>query len=287
MGWRQAPRGCSSICWWAVLANALGQVKITDVRTWIAEAVAQIQAFVREELRRQLTQLVLDEMEADLQGVISHVNQYASLLPENQALNRAILESVNNTTATAIPRVSKFDQASPIIAGFMAYRLIARNGLFLVDKDPGHIRGMRPDMDAYVKIMQGIVERILPSLEVTARLKFLGCGALPPGEGTKNQAACRYAIDGVVVEEYTNPPKYTNKMIEAEFSALLQSQRDLFVAQINSYLGNATSAFDAMCKKIGGTYPVVGIPGALTKTLPLAARTARFIITPGVLISPR
>lgn len=269
-----------------ILAHALGAATITDVRTWIVAAVAQIQAFVSEELRKQLSQLVLDEMAADLQGVVSHINQYAALLPENQVKNRAILESVNNTTAAAIPRTSKYDQASPIIAGLMAYRLIARNGLYQLDKDPGHIRGMRADMDEYVRVMKGIRERILPPLAPAARLKGLGCRGLPPGEGTKNQAECRYTIDGAPISTITNPPKYTQKMFEAELAATLQRQRDVFAAQLESYLGEATSAYDAMCRTVGDTYPISGTPGAIEKAL--AGNAMQGIISaPGAFIQTK
>lgn len=269
-----------------ILAHALGAATITDVRTWIIAAVAQIQAFVSEELRKQLSQLVLDEMGADLQGVVSHINQYAALLPDNQAKNRAILESVNNTTASAIPRASKYDQASPIIAGLMAYRLIARNGLYQLDKDPGHIRGMRADMDEYVRVMKAIGERTLPLLAPAARLKPMGCRGLPPGEGTKNQAECRWTIDGAPISTITNPPKYTQKMFEAELMATLQRQHEVFAAQITSYLGEATSAYDAMCRTVGDSYPIVGIAGALEKALGGPAQQG-IITAPGAFIQTK
>lgn len=253
------------------MANALGSAKIVDVRTWIMEAVAQIQAFVHEELRKQLSKLVIDQMEAELQACISHANQYAALSRVNQAKNRALLEHINNTTASAIPRVRQFDQATPVLAGLMAYRLIARNGLYELDKDPGHITGMRSDMDAYILAMDEISKRVLPKLAVSARLVFDGCRSLPRSEGSKNQAACRYIIDGKTEEPYTNPPRYTNAMIRAEYEKMLQTQYDLFAAQTTSYKSYAENAFNKMCKKVGQSYAVGSAPKTIAKAISLNA----------------
>lgn len=268
-----------------LLSSALGAATITDIRGWIAAAVAEIEAFVSEELRRQLTQLVLDEMRADLQGVIQLMNQYASLEPSSRVANRTLLEDVNTITATRIPRVSKYDQALPILATFMAYRLIGRMELFVLDKDPGHVRSMRAEIDAFVVRVKEIRATVGPKLEVSARLKSLGCKPLPRSEGTRSQAGCEYEIDGQRLLDYTDPPRRTSNMIDAEVRGSLQKQHDTFVADANGYLSLCTTCYDAMCRKIGDTYPIEGGTAGLSATRN-RLQLSRITAAPSALVMP-
>src|ERR1700730_12836130 len=76
-----------------VMSKALGDPAITDVRAWIQNAVAEIEAFVSAELKRQLDEKIMEQMRTNLQGVVTDIYQYASLDPVNREKNRYLLET--------------------------------------------------------------------------------------------------------------------------------------------------------------------------------------------------
>ena len=59
--------------------------------SWIQNAVAELKAFVSEELRRQLDERVIEQLQADLQGVIINLHQYASLRSSSRQRNKYLI----------------------------------------------------------------------------------------------------------------------------------------------------------------------------------------------------
>src|SRR5229473_63312 len=62
-----------------LMSHALGDPTITDVRAWIQNAVAEIEAFVSAELKRQLDEKTLQQMRAGLEGINTDLYHYAKL----------------------------------------------------------------------------------------------------------------------------------------------------------------------------------------------------------------
>src|SRR5215469_14686348 len=70
-----------------IMSRALGDPVLSDVRSWIAAAVAEIKAFIQA----ALTQVVINDMQAELDAVNTAIYEYASLKPQNQKENRFLL----------------------------------------------------------------------------------------------------------------------------------------------------------------------------------------------------
>ncbi|WP_128931939.1 hypothetical protein [Bradyrhizobium zhanjiangense] len=51
-----------------LLASALGDPVISDVQSWLKNAIAELEAFVSAELRRQLDERVIEQMSRGLAG---------------------------------------------------------------------------------------------------------------------------------------------------------------------------------------------------------------------------
>ena len=152
------------------MASALGGARISDLKTWIAEAVAELEAFVSAELRRQLTELILNQMRADLEGVIQNVAEYSRLRTVDRTSNRFLLESCDTKTASLVPLSLNYDQALFISFSAMAYRFFALFGLYELDRDRGHIDFARSSVDDFINKTSAARDRIEKALNPGARL---------------------------------------------------------------------------------------------------------------------
>jgi hypothetical protein len=130
------------------------------VRAWIQNAVAEIEAFVSAELRRQLDEKVLEQMRANVQGITTDIYQYASLEVSNRNRNRYLLETCDTASASLVPLSLNYDQALFITTTAMAYRLFTLYALYELDRDPGHIRSARPMVDDFVTRTSSIRDRV-------------------------------------------------------------------------------------------------------------------------------
>jgi hypothetical protein len=242
-----------------LMSHALGDPTITDVRAWIQNAVAEIEAFVSAELRRQLDERVLEQMRADLEGINTNLYHYASLESPNQT-NRYLLEICDTTTARLMPLSLNYDQALFVTTTAMAYRLFTLCGLYELDKDTGHIESARPMMDEFVTRTSAIRDKIgaLMSPENHFRINCTIVG--------EKDYTCTGIRDGVpITPPYHAPPLINGRdsfdvMREAIKKSMapltdpIQKQHDEFLKSANSSIRLAIECYNKMCEKIGGAY---------------------------------
>jgi hypothetical protein len=248
-----------------LMASALGGARISDVQTWIAEAVAELEAFVSAELRRQLTELILNQMRADLDGIIQNLTEYSRLRKRDQATNRFLLESSDTKTASLVPLSLDYDQALFISFSAVAYRFFALFGLYERDRDPGHITFARPSVDNFINKAMAARDRIEKALNPGTRLvKHLqfypgdpDYPATEPGPSTDNYIT----LDGKVVW-HDNTQDLDNRQVNAAYAKLyppLEQQCKAFIGNTNANIKLTASCYSDMCVKIGGApYPVPG-----------------------------
>jgi hypothetical protein len=272
-----------------LMSHALGDPTITDVRAWIQNAVAEIEAFVSAELRHQLDEKVLEQMRANLQGITTNIYQYASLDPHHRERNRYLLETCDTTTATLVPLSINYDQALFVTTTAMAYRLFTLYALYELDKDPGHIRSARSMMDDFVVRTSGIRDRVGFQMSPANHFK-INCSIRGETDFT-----CIGLRDGApITPPYRAPPKINGRdsfevmreSIKERMAPLtepMQKRHDEFLKAANSSIRLSIDCYDKMCRKIGETYspptnaaPLLNIEQAIVPAL---------LIMPGAIVA--
>jgi uncharacterized membrane protein YgcG len=263
-----------------LMQSALGGAVLGDVKTWIEEAVAELEAFVSAELRKQLTDMVVNQMQADLEGIVQNITEYASLKPQNQLANKFLLEYCDTKTAELVPLSLDYDQAISVTTAAMAYRLFALYGLYELDHDQGHISSAKLMMNDFVTKTLAIRDRIAAAMAPETRLViridpgFSGGGGGGGGGGDEGGeggggggpgAPIWYGnilLDGKPVwrpqTEYTSEQDAMNaaKAVWTNLAVPVRQQQQDFLSQVNSAVKYAAICYNDMCKKIGSGYPI-------------------------------
>jgi hypothetical protein len=271
------------------MASALGDPRISDVRAWIQNAVAELEAFVSAELKRQLDEKTMEQMRAELQGITTDIYQYASLEPANRERNKYLLETCDTQSASLVPLSLNYDQALFVTTTAMAYRLFTLFALYELDKDKGHIVSARPMMDEFVKQASIIRDRVGKQMSPTTHFT-INCTIVGESKYT-----CIGLRDGApVTPPYTAPPKINGRdsfdvmteAIKARLAPLtnpMQKQTDDFLKSANTSIKLATDCYDRMCRRVGDSYsPPAGAPPFLNIA---QATVPRFVIMPGAVVT--
>lgn len=275
-----------------LLAAALGDPTISDVRTWIQSAVAELEIFVSVELKRQLDGKSMEEMRADLQGVITNLHEYASLKPENREANRFLIENSNTATARLVPLSLNYDQAFFVTTAAVAYRLFALYALYQLDGDSGHITSARPLMDDFVKHAIVVRDRIFIAMSPETHFR-INCGVI--GE---DKFYCSATRDGqLIVPLMTAPPQICRRgvcrdsdevmreTIERKLAPLtqpMQAQAEQFQLLANSSIKLAIDAYTAMSGQVGQEYSPPVEAASLAKSD--LASFPEMVVMPGAIV---
>lgn len=248
-----------------IMANALGDAQISDVRTWIREAVAELEAFVSVELKRQLDAKVIEYMQDCLQGIKDNLYNYSSITDNNgQKERKYYLIYCDTTTAQLVHTALHYDQAIFIATATMAYRFFTLYALYNLDSEPGPITNdnTRTGVNEFITQVGAMRDRIAVQMSPDRRLSLQLIG--PPSFGFGNY---RVAIDGILVGGIF---RYRNNGSDAdnarwfpvaharllEIRANLQKQKDEFLNTANSAIRLIINTYDLMCKEVGSTYSV-------------------------------
>jgi hypothetical protein len=252
-----------------LMASAMGDATITDVRTWIREAVAELEAFVSAELRRQLTEMVMNQMVADLEGIIKNLNEYAALEPDNDDRNRFLLEGADLKTGSLVSLALDYDQALFTALTAMAYRLATLFALFKIDGDHGHITTAKSEVDDFVQKVSVIRDRVNKSLSPETRLTI----QYSVRPGTWNNPIIRFRglvfLDGrqassTEESQLLSDVEQKANQIRANLAVAVIKQQTEFHDKVNSGIKLTATCYNDMCHKIGGSYP---IPAAVSELL--------------------
>jgi hypothetical protein len=276
-----------------LMAAALGDPTISDVRIWIQSAVAELEAFVSAELRRQLEANAMREMKADLQGVITNVHQYASLSPGNRERNRFLIEDSASATASLVPLSLDYDQAFFVTTTAVAYRLFTLYAMFELDSDAGHIKSGRPLMDDFVTHAIVIRDRIAIAMSPDSHFR-INCGII--GE---DKSYCSATRDGQLIVPVMTAPlqicrqgvcrdadEVMRELIARRLAPLtqpMQAQADEFQRLANSSIKLAITAYTTMCAKVGVAYsPPIDIGSLERLVLPTFPE---IVVMPGAIVA--
>ncbi|BBZ91326.1 hypothetical protein BRDID11004_75460 [Bradyrhizobium diazoefficiens] len=271
-----------------LLASALGDPVISDAQSWLKNAIAELEAFVSAELRRQLDERVMEQMRADLQGINTNLYQYSSLRASNRLRNKYLLETCDTTTASLVPLSLNYDQALFVTTTAMAYRLFTLYALYELDHDRGHIRSARPTMDDFVRRVSAIRDKVGHQMSPDAHFK-INCTIV--GETTYT---CIGVRDGAPITPlYRAPPTINGRdafevmreSIKRRIAPLtepMQKQADEFLKSANTSIQLAIDGYDKMCRRIGETY---SLPAGAPPLLKIGvAKIPAVVVMPGAIV---
>jgi hypothetical protein len=250
-------KGAISYVGGELMASALGGAKINDVKTWIAEAVAELEAFVSAEIRRQLTALVITKMQADLEGIVHNIHEYAGLTPDQQKTNRFLVEHCVLKTSSLIPLSQNYDQALFVSIVGMAYRLFALYGLYMLDQAAWHIISEESNVDNFISEAEGARDRIGDQLRPELRLKieYVEFSTVIIKDGK-----VAWKSHPTIVNDET-----TKRETQKEWDDLtlqLRQYRESFISAVDRAIEMTTECYGDMCRKVGSSYiPHFSDPG--------------------------
>jgi len=244
--------------------SALGGVQIIDARTWVREAVAEIKAYVAG----VISETVIDEMTASVDGIGENLKEYASLLPKNRAANAILVRDADLNTTKLIDICLKYDEAFTVSLAAMSYRLIARRALYRLDNDPGHILSLKSQVDNYFMSTISQFKKLQLRLAPGQRL-----GACCVNE-MNVRWGCRPAADRNVIDATANLMVVKSSK-DAALKIAAQAAHDLLFPSFNGIfqkfqsvslaaIGSNLQTYSTMCASVGATYaPPVPIPVAV------------------------
>lgn len=241
------------------LASILGDPSIGDIRSWIGNAVQELEGYFRAELQQQLDKTAVDAIEAGTQGVGANLHEYAMLAPGNQEQNRYLIEYCDTKTAELIFLAKLHEPALFISLTIMSYRLMTLMSLYLLDRDTGHILSHRAMMDDFVTRVVTYRNYAGSQLSSDVRVGGYACDTVGGEEGMPHSyARCLIRLDGKIVGTYLAPtvdqaqakagPRYDALVAE------VRAKQSEFLDKINSPLRTMVTAYDHMCRKAGQTY---------------------------------
>jgi hypothetical protein len=257
-----------------ILGSALGGVSISDVEAWIHAAVADLEAFVSAELRRQLDAKVMEQIRAEVSGMRTDMQQFASLDHRHRSGGKFLLERVDTQTAELIPLALNYQQALFIGFAAMAYRLYALTALFRLENDGGYILSAKTIVDDFIVKSNESYKAILNKLSPDVRIK-INCWEDPGASGYPNQPDipgsynCDDYLDGQyitgfstdrIAEEGTvraQAKNFADAKLKPDVVKLMQR----FDAVATTSFQKTIECYTAMCKLVHSTYkPPIEFP---------------------------
>ncbi len=243
-----------------LMGDILGDPKIGDIKTWIANAIRELEGYFRAELQRQLEQQVIDEITADAQGISTNLYEYALLSEKSRRSNRFLIEYTDLTTAHLIPLAMKHEPVTFITMSAMSYRLMSIYSLYLLDKDAGHILSNKPMMDDYVISIVSFRNYADKILSPDTRVGGYACDYIggKGEEGTGGYARCSIFLDDKIQGTYLgatfDAAEKKASIPYAALSAEIKRQQREFIDKINKPLLLTIEGYDLMCRKVGSKY---------------------------------
>jgi len=248
-----------------ILANALGEAKITDVRTWIVEAVTELESFIST----QISDLVQNQMISDLQEIVDSLGHYASLTPSDQQ-NTVYLSYVTDSDKASSRLITEsllYDRAISIALAAMAYRLLALQTLYKLNGDAGNITFLQSTTDSFLIAIVPMRDRIAGKMGPDARLK-MSCSEMTsqgPSRGqfrgpTHSYKNCDVSLDGKVINHYKSMDdggQRATSEANAQMAAMslkYQKDKDDFLQAVNGACSAIVNCVDKMFQQIGRHY---------------------------------
>jgi hypothetical protein len=271
-----------------LMASALGGATITDVRTWIREAVAELEGFISAKLDEK----TIEDMTADLDGVRKSLREYSALSKGKQRENRFLIENADISTGRLTSLALKYDQAFLILVTGMAYRFFALFALYKLDKDAGHITQAKDEVDDFLLKMNDMYGRLHAKLAPSLRIR-VDCYMDPGSPGQSGQTghmpdgfnACDVYLDGVSVNSFYSDyldgaeKIASQKFVESLIPVLKQAEQD-HEDKCMGFLRNLILCYDGMLKAVHAG------PYTAPITLPAPRPKPTTMMPPGIMLMP-
>jgi hypothetical protein len=257
----------------ALMSSALGGATITDVHTWIREAVVELEAFVAA----KLDQLVLQQLAGDMDQAKANIQEYASLKPRERSKNRYLIEFADTHARSLISISLNYRQSFFVSLAAMAYWSFARYALYADDHATAHIRTMKGDVDEFLIKASETFQYLLDRQSPDYRIKVVcdvdpglpGQDDVPPEPG---YYYCWVTLDGHDVGGDVQDP---NDEARAQRQAQAYADRQIrpavekdfqqFKANGKKSLKLIADTYDRMCRHVGGSYtPPPNLPFNIT-----------------------
>ncbi len=263
-------KGAISYAGGLALKSAIGGATITDVRTWIREAVVELEEFIAD----KLDQMVMQQMAADLDQTKENIGEYASLPSGKLRINRYLIQDADTHTSALVALSLNYKQAYSVSMAAMAYWCFARQALYLDDKAAGHITSMKDSIDDFMIRGSATYRFLLDQRSPDRRLR-VACeveGDLPPqGDipGEPGWWECWVELDGHEVggcdarddHDEARAARQSRACSDAKIRPAVQAQYDKFKSDALMPLQLIATCYARMCKEIGGQYtPPPGLP---------------------------
>lgn len=244
--------------------SAIGAAKITDVKSWIANAVADLENYITD----ATLQHDLENMRETLSNIQEILGEYASLSPASQhlAVNMNAVVDADNEAPGLVDTALLHPQAIFVATAALGYQLLIRSARYQYDQDAGHIDQLHDKFDGWLTQLCTTRDSISKSLDPASHVAIKCYEFTSPTTGTKS-AICSLWVDGIVREGSTCSVPVTTNYSAAETEAqwqvtegtfeisqsFLDAQNE-FLYEVNLSLASAIAAYTAMCKKVGVTY---------------------------------
>ena len=265
-------KGVLSFVGGKALQSALGDPKISDACIWTRQTIEEFKAFISEELRRQLDEYALDELETDLKSTLDNLHHYARLSLGSQAKNRSLIEAVSESTTRLVRRSLEFPAAYFVTTAAIACRFFALYSLYKLDDDPNHIRGSKGMVDDVVtglllsrkslsdemspeahfdivcetKVYTEYVDELRPSYK-----HFAFCFGTRDG----HRVTDRYSRELYISQEDVWPSLRQQVEIALEpLTTPMRQEAQEFMKTANTSLCEVIRCYDDLCKQIDESY---------------------------------
>mgnify|MGYP003381741482 CR=1 FL=1 len=271
-----------------LMGSALGGATIIDVRTWIREAVAELEGFIAAKLDEK----TIEEMTDDLGSVRKSLREYSALSKGNQPKNRFLIEDVDIATGRLTSTARRYDQAFLIFVAGIGYRFFSLFALYKLDRDAGHITHAKEEVDDFLVKLNDMYGRLHAKLDPSLRVR-VDCYEDPGSPGYPGEighrpdgfCACDVYLDGVCVNSFFSDYRdgaekvASQKFVESLMPVLKQQEQD-HEDKCMDFLRNIILCYDKMHKAVhAGSYkaPI---------TVPAPGPKARTAVSPGIVLMP-
>ncbi len=276
-----------------LMTSALGEATITDVRTWIAEAVVELEAF----FSAKIDQNTIEMLVSNVSGIQTNLHTYASLELKSRPANRYLIDTADVLTASSIDRLYNYPQAQEIWYTAIAYRYFEVWAHYLLDKDNGHIKAEKSFVDKFLtqalNSYNDTLKRLNPDnrIEISCAIQVVPphIGVFPP-DGGGSYSYCNVLLDGNVLDTFDddNDARPQANAFATTVRASIQPLYDNYRNKGSQLLQSTAACYQLMCKNAGvGNYnPPVNISIEITKELFHGLNPGTIVVRPGAVVRP-
>jgi hypothetical protein len=275
-----------------LMASALGEATITDVHTWIRQAVLELEAFVSA----KIDELVLQQMDAELEQLKQNILEYAGLPASKLKVNRNLIDNADTHSVALAKLALNHDAAFFISTASMAYLFFARTALFRGDGAASHIASIKGFVDEFLIQATPMYQRILVRLDPNSRIKIV-CdedpglpGQFPDIPSEPGYYFCYPTVDGVETDGWSRDDTDENRARHAAQAYSDANIRPAVLKQFQKFQSTGLRAlhltadvYNRMCHKIGGNYtPPLPLPVVVSEVFTLTAKST--VLVPGAIV---